>query len=90
MTLAAADGFRDALDGRQLAGAGGGKPGLDDIDTEARELLGDLQLLRAGQAHTGALLAVAKGCVKYRDPIRFFRADLPKILSHCHCSSPNE
>jgi hypothetical protein len=36
--LAAADGFRDALDRLEVAGAGDGKPGLDDVHAELLEL----------------------------------------------------
>ena len=37
-----------------------GKPGLDDVDAEARELLGDLELLGGVERDARRLLAVAQ------------------------------
>ena len=44
--------------------AGDREPGLDDVDAEARELLGDLELLADVERDAGRLLAVAQGRVE--------------------------
>ena len=50
--------------GLEVALAGDGEPGLDDVDPEAGELLGDLHLLADVEADPGGLLAVAEGGVE--------------------------
>ena len=57
----------DALDRVEVARRDGGEAGLDDVDVEADELAGDLQLLGRGQAGAGRLLAVAEGRVEDAD-----------------------
>ena len=44
-----------------------GEPGLDDVDAQARQLMGYLQLLRGVQAAAGRLLAVAERGVEEDD-----------------------
>ena len=56
----------DALD---LAGRGDREPGLDDVDAEALELAGDLQLLLRVQADAGRLLAITQRGVEDLDVI---------------------
>src|SRR5439155_8825013 len=51
---------RDLADGLPLALGGHGKAGLDDVHAEPRQLLRDLDLLRAGQRDAGRLLPVAE------------------------------
>ena len=41
-----------------------GKPGLDHVDAEPRELLGDLELLAHVERDAGRLLTVAQGGVE--------------------------
>jgi predicted ABC-class ATPase len=48
-----------------------GKAGLDDIDLEAGQLAGDLQLFAQVHGSAGALLAVAQRCVEYNDAVVF-------------------
>ena len=57
----------DAADRLEVAGRGGRKAGLDDIDLEARQLAGDLELLGRGQPRARCLLAVAQGRVEDPD-----------------------
>ena len=57
----------DPLDGLEVAGRSGREAGLDDVDLEARELAGDLELLRRGQSGAGRLLAVAQRRVEDAD-----------------------
>ena len=58
------DGFGDFDDGIEVAGAGDGEAGFDDIDAEAFQLLGDLNLLNRVELASGHLFAVAEGGVK--------------------------
>ena len=60
----------DRLDGLEVAGRGDREPGLDDVDAEARELMGDLELLGRVQRDAGRLLAVAQGRVEDQDAVR--------------------
>src|SRR3954471_11511721 len=46
--------------GSEAPGGGKGDTGPDDVDAEARELLGDLELLRRVQRDAGRLLAIAQ------------------------------
>ncbi len=54
----------DGLDGCEIAVADDREAGLDDIDLQARQLPGDLQLFAQVHGSARALLAVAKGGVK--------------------------
>ncbi len=62
---------RDGADGGEIAIADDGKAGLDDIDAQAGQLAGDLELFAQVHGSAGALLAVAQRCVKKDDPIVF-------------------
>ena len=48
------------LDGLEVAGRGDREAGLDDVDAQARELVGDLELLAGVERDAGRLLAVAQ------------------------------
>jgi len=52
------------LDRLEIAGAGHGKSGLDDVDAHAFQHLGDAHLFLACHGRAGALLAVAQRRVK--------------------------
>ena len=68
----------DPADRLEVAGRGGREAGLDDVDLEADQLAGDLELLGGGQAGAGRLLAVAQGGVEDADaPRRHERARGP-------------
>src|SRR5207248_5188292 len=54
------DGPRNGLHGLEVARRGDWESGLDHIDPQARELLGDLELLRCVQRDSRRLLAVAQ------------------------------
>ena len=60
----------DPVDRLEVARRGGREAGLDDVDLEARELAGDLELLGGGQAGAGRLLAVAQRRVEDADAAR--------------------
>ena len=62
--------LRDPVDRLPVARRGGREAGLDDVDLEADELAGDLQLLGGGQAGAGRLLTVAEGGVEDADGAR--------------------
>ena len=66
--LGGADGGGDALDGVEVTAAGKGEAGLNDVDPEAGELLGDGELLLQIQAGAGRLLAIAEGGVEDQNP----------------------
>ena len=51
---------RDRLHRLEVARRGDREAGLDDVDAEPRELVGDLQLLGRVQRDAGRLLAVAQ------------------------------
>jgi hypothetical protein len=51
---------RDGLDGLEVAGRGDREARLDDVDAQARELVGDLELLGRVERDAGRLLAVAQ------------------------------
>jgi hypothetical protein len=61
----------DGADGGEIAVADDGKAGLDDIDAQAGQLAGDLELFAQVHGSAGALLAVAQGRVEYNDAIVF-------------------
>ena len=54
----------DGLDRLEVALAGDREPGLDHVDAEARELIGDLELLPHVERDPGRLLAVSQGGVE--------------------------
>src|SRR5689334_883843 len=54
----------DRFDRVEVALAGDGEPGFDDVDPEACELLRDLELLGHVQRDAGRLLAIAQGRVE--------------------------
>ena len=60
---------RDRLDGLEVAGRGDREAGLDHVDAQARELLGDLDLLLGVQRDAGRLLAVAQRRVEDVDAV---------------------
>ena len=60
----------DAVDRLPVAGRGGREAGLDDVDVEAHELAGDLQLLLGGEPGAGRLLTVAQRGVEDADAPR--------------------
>ncbi len=60
----AAHRLGDGLDRLEVALAGDREPGLDHVDPEARELLGDLELLADVERDARRLLAVAQGGVE--------------------------
>ena len=59
----------DRLDGLEVAGRGDREAGLDDVDAEARELVGDLELLARVERDARRLLAVAQCRVEDDDPV---------------------
>ena len=59
----------DLLDRLEVAGRGDREAGLDHVDAEAGELLGDLHLLGGVQGYPGRLLAVPQGGVEYVDAV---------------------
>ena len=65
--LRAADFAGDALHGLEIALRGDGEAGLDDVDAEAFQLVGDGQLLIGVHAAARRLLAIAQGGVKDQD-----------------------
>jgi hypothetical protein len=54
----------DGLHGREVVRRGGREAGLDDVDAEAGERAGDLELFCRGHGRTGRLLAVAEAGVE--------------------------
>src|SRR5581483_7175318 len=58
----------DRADALEVTGGGHGEAGLDHVDAEALELLGDLRLLVWLKGDPRRLLAVSKGGVEDRDP----------------------
>ena len=54
----------DGLDRFEVALAGDREPGLDHVDPESRELVGDLELLAHVEGDAGRLLAVPQGRVE--------------------------
>ena len=63
------DPSRDRLDGLEVAGRGDREAGLDHVDAQPRELLGDLDLLGGVQRDPGRLLAVAQRGVEDVDAV---------------------
>src|SRR5215213_7878240 len=60
----ALDLTRDRPHGLEVAGRGDREAGLDDVHAQARELMGDLELLARVQRDARRLLAVAQGGVE--------------------------
>ena len=58
---------RDLADGVELAVGGDREPGLEDVDVQPGELLGDLDLLVLRERDAGRLLPVAQGGVEEPD-----------------------
>jgi hypothetical protein len=56
--------LRDRFDGFEVAIGCDRETGLDDVDTQARELVGDLELLGDVERNAGRLLAVSQGRVE--------------------------
>ena len=67
------DAARDLLHGFEVAGRGDRETGLDHVDAQARELLGDLQLLLRVQRDPRRLLAVAQRRVEDDYSVGVFR-----------------
>ena len=63
------DRARDRLDRLEVARRGDREAGLDHVDAEARELLGDLDLLLRVERDPGGLLAVAERRVEDVDAV---------------------
>ena len=84
----AVDVARDALNGLEVAGRGDREAGLDDVDAEPRELLGDLELLLRVQRDARRLLAVAQRRVKdeYSVWVLRWRHQTSPLLSSCFFS----
>ena len=59
----------DRLDGLEVARRGDREAGLDHVDAEARELVGDLELLAGVQRDPRRLLAVSQGGVEDDDAV---------------------
>ncbi len=67
--LLRADGVGDGLHRLVVALGRDREPGLDHVDVEAGELLGDLQLLLHIEGDAGCLFAVAQRCVEHGDAL---------------------
>ncbi len=59
----------DLLHRLEVAGRGDREAGLDHVDPEPRQLVGDLHLLGGVQRDAGRLLAVPQGGVEYVDAV---------------------
>ena len=59
----------DLVDGEEVAFRGDREAGLDDVDAQLVEELGDLELLLVGHGGAGRLLAVAQGGVEDDDAV---------------------
>ena len=68
--LHAADRAGDLAHGLEIAGRGDGEAGLDHVDPQGQQGLGDLHLLGQVHACSGRLLAVAERGVKNNDASR--------------------
>src|SRR5689334_14420596 len=67
----ALDGAGDLSHGFKVAPGSDGKARLDHVDTQARELQGDLDLLLRVERDPGRLLAVAQGRIEDQYSVRF-------------------
>ena len=72
-----------ALDRLEVAGRGDREAGLDHVDAEARQLLGDLDLLAGVQRDAGRLLAVAQGGVEDVDTLAMPVLLMSSSFSEC-------
>src|SRR3954468_22939887 len=63
----------DRLHGLEVARRGDREAGFDDVDAQARELVGDLELLLRVERDAGRLLAVAQRRVEDDDPVGVVR-----------------
>ena len=72
------DSRRHGLDGLEVPRAGRGETGLDDIDPELFQGLGDAHLLLLGHGGPGALLAVPEGGIE-DDEVLFAHDSLPRM-----------
>src|SRR5215831_10598063 len=72
----AADHFRNRLDGLKIVVGCDRETGFDDVDAEAIELMGKVELFLLVHAAAGGLLAISKSRVEYRNS-RFFHLKCP-------------
>src|SRR4029077_20978910 len=75
-----ADAVGDLADGLELALRRDREAGLEDVDLQPRELLGDLDLLGLGQRDPGSVLPVAQGGIE--DPHLIGAASYYAWLTH--------
>jgi hypothetical protein len=75
-TAAGADVLGDRLDGLVVALRGDREAGLDDVDVQPGQLVGDLELLLDTQRDAGRLLTIAQGRVEDLDGVRVHRGGL--------------
>ena len=59
-----ADLLGNSFNGRKVSRRGRRKPGLNDVYTQTRELVGNLQFLRSIQTTAWRLFAIAQGRIK--------------------------
>ncbi len=64
------DRFGNRPDGLKVPLGGDRKPGLDDVDSQFLQLLGDSHLFSHIHRRPGGLFSVPEGCVEYLD-LRF-------------------
>src|SRR6266511_833151 len=77
--IGGADLVRNRVDRVPIAGRGGREASLDDVDAQARELAGHLELLFLGHRAARRLLAVAQGRIENTYLVGYVR--LHRILS---------
>ena len=75
----ASDNAGDGLDGFEVLLGGDGETGLDDVDVQFLELLGDSQFFRERHGGAGTLFAVAQSGVKNLDVIFFSHCFFPFV-----------
>ena len=73
----------DRLDGLEVARRGDREAGLDDVDAQPRELVGDLELLGRVERDARRLLAVAQRRVEDQDSVRVGMSVLSLSASSC-------
>ena len=73
--IGGADAGGDALHGVEIAAAGEGETGLDDVHPQTGQLLGDRQLFLQVETGAGRLLAVAQRGVEDQNPTGIARHD---------------
>ena len=79
----------DRLDRLEVAGRGDREAGLDHVDAEARELLGDLDLLLRVERDPGGLLAVAQRRVEDVDAVGVVYLRYVLRTARAHALSPS-